>query len=288
MAVRFLALFILASIRGCYLQHGFGPDGAEIDSGQPRDGSVDSSEPMCEPFAGYRTCAPLCPGVNCRTTDAFCAEAQGVCVPFGPPGHVEPRGRGGCGLGGDNWGYCWNGDICAADPDSPFAPLAGPCLSAEYCRAELEAGLPNVCVYSDLSSFVHGPPEVSECPPGPAVQGFCGGPCGDCPRSVGAAWDPVSSWRTACSGLSETRGLGVCSFGVPLSCAEGDLSWAVSCAERIGSGRDCACLTFRGEDGAEQEVGWVTFEDSCVAYRELFPGQLECHRPVTWEVIGGS
>jgi hypothetical protein len=157
--------------------------------------------------------------------------------------------------------------------------LAGRCFGIEYCRDVVAAGLGDEigCFYSDWSEFVDGPPPEPECPPAPdELTPFCGGGCatGGCPFHGGT--DP--EWRVSCVGVNEERGLGICAFGTTIGCGEDTMSnW---CELRFG--RPCACLRLRLADGELDERGFTTFATSCRAYRERYPGDVECMEPETW------
>lgn len=176
--------------------------------------------------------------------------------------------------------YCWRQhQFCAADPlrEERLGKIQGPCVTEELCRALPDADVPGRCRYSDGTFFVDGPPEVASCPA--PDSGLCGGPCGDCPWV--SVSDSTTDYSHSCAGVSETRGLGICSFGVFAACSAENLRESSQCEE---GRRECACATFR-VDGTEQTLGWQVFRESCLTYRALFPDDVECHALDTWEAL---
>jgi hypothetical protein len=291
MRVRHLhvALGLLAS--GCYLFHGTPEeDGGRVDAGRVDAGSR-ADAGSCPTLGGYRRCGEACP-VECpRDEGQFCHEWTGVCREFPPNAIEEPRGHDGCSLGmdGDVVGdvpharYCWSGGICAIRAVTLDDPsyLNGLCLGEAYCREVPFTELGNRCVYSDGTPYVDGPPEVESCPPATDERTpFCGGPCGACPY-----WDPGpfynAEWKVSCVGISEARGLGVCTMS-PYACRPGG-GLAVACENpTLHWSAPCACLLLRQPDGSFNDWGFTTFESSCRAYRDLYPGEVECMEPAEW------
>ncbi|UJR83714.1 hypothetical protein [Sandaracinus amylolyticus] len=280
-----LTLVSLAVLVGCAISH----RGGELDDG---GGSASS----CDRIAGYRVCPyDVCP--DPCLDEGQCILSLGVCVPPSvPPG--DPRIGSSCHLNSRedprdtemNW-FCLSGDYCAVDREGGDPrSLSGPCVSAEMCDVADEDGLDARCMYSDRTPFVNGPPSVDECPPPPDPEGtFCGGPCEPCPWVSGIPFLPgnptsYGAPRVSCVGVSETRGLGICAFDRFGECTEGDTLTARLCLEQLG--RPCACMRLLTDVTPDVPiVRFVTFADSCRAYRAMFPEDVECMDPMTWEPL---
>ncbi|UJR83575.1 Hypothetical protein I5071_56430 [Sandaracinus amylolyticus] len=271
------AAVVALLLSGCYLSSTRDREGG-VDGGL-RDAQAEAGS--CEVIAGYRTCDPLCDErcprpSGCHAWLPVCVESSGD----------EVLGDNACALGEGRTKYCRHG-FCAPRPGrEPYG--AASCISEELCHALSTPGSP-LCVYSDMTPLIDGPPDIDACPgpPGGGPGGFCGGPCGECPPPFRASEWPESAFN-GCTGQSESRPIGVCTTGINTSdCSREDgvidrecripgTPWPESAV--------CGCMFFRVE-GEEQEVGWRVFEDSCRAYRDLFPGQVECYRTDIWEPL---
>ena len=182
-------------------------------------------------------------------------------------------------------GFCGNGLICVRDrhPRSTETAewlLAGSCVEAPYCEALPEVadelGLDLECVYSDLTPYVHGPPTDDLCPAPVNRRGpLCGPSCAPaaCPSLVpNPPATLYSPWGTSCVGVSETRGVGVCSpigwFCTPEQDPTAELT--LMYAERF------LCLNFIGADGEFEDRAWPVQAESCRQYEALYPGATRC------------
>ncbi len=250
---------------------------AAVDGAIDRS-SIDVDGGMCERLGDVRLCGPYC-GLACPRGEQYCNEYFALCQST----LSTPRGQeSGCQV--DLWGggpYCFTGRLCATlDEAAMPRSWGGACVGEEYCRWVMEQpDLADVrCRYSDGTLFVDGPPD-HECAPGAAPQlPFCGGACGDtCPAN------PLG-YPIGCAGISETRGFGVCVPDMTFRC-EATGPWyemgARSCAAVLSlSDADdyrCACMLVSPvlvEEYAER--GWVVARQSCLAYRDRYPGEVRC------------
>src|SRR5690606_903367 len=138
------------------------------------------------------------------------------------------------------------------------------------------------CYWSDESEYVDGAPEVSECPPTPNERvPFCGGPCGECDTRRWR-WNGAYSPRAGCTGMSETRGFGVCTFAGGFPCSREDPGATVGCEQSTDWGEPCACLLLQLPDGSFQEIGFPTLASSCLEYQAHFPEGVRCMDPFEW------
>jgi len=165
--------------------------------------------------------------------------------------------------------YCFHGDYFCPDFD-----YDAPCVPAEYCQT-------HDCVYSDGTAYIDGPPVVDVCPPRPPdiapdyrALGFCGGPCGGCPLIDGTEFALGRQPVTNCMGQNEERGLGVCTLVGP-GC-DGTVPYGGYVSIRSD---ELACLVIDRASG-----GSVTTRNSCLAYRDLYPEDVEC-RGREWELL---
>lgn len=277
---------------GCALSH-------ERDAGggrSERDGASPDADlgHDCPVIGGYRGCGALC-AAPCPERWQ-CVEYLQVCLPRPSMVPVEDH-RGEipvCAFSarrsatsGPAERYCWDGTVCAIDPSTfDRVSWANRCVPVEYCREAPEHGIDAPCYYSDHTWFVTGPPAVDACPaPADPLTPFCGGPCGDCPFHVvsGGTGPPQLDYDISCVGISERRGVGVCTFGLKWGCRR-DARMGLECEGAYG--RPCAFMMLRGEDGEELERGWITFESSCLAYRAFDPEGVVCRSPHTWDALG--
>ncbi len=272
-------LVSLSLSAGCYAKHG-ARDDASLDSGaidagvdSSIDASVDGGDPSCPWLGPYRPCGDGCAhdyyGNICRPVDQLCDYRVNLCFPtvdFGPRGvlgcyvgypdpHPEPR------LPPT---YCWDGKPC----------LAGHCVDDSVCRIAPEFREGMQCVYSDGTLYESGPPYPDSCPSGgdPRTP-FCGGPCGECPvfdyQDDSFAFEAQSS----CIGLSETRGLGICTFFRPNGCARGDTDplGVFPLMELLGLGTPaCLVLLDPSKPDGFEDIGTPTMASSCRAWLSRF------------------
>lgn len=189
---------------------------------------------------------------------------------------------------GDVLRYCWQGNqICAVPPERDGSPteFRGYCVERSYCEEAAARGLSIRCLWSDGSESERAPPEVPSCPTSPApypLLPFCGGACGDC--ALRPVWGRDEN-PTACLGRSDTQAVGLCVDSATTPCyrvprpAPEDRSASGIC--RTGRpwdnyhGATCVCVAML-RDGVPDDYGLVTVAETCLAYRELFPGVVEC------------
>ncbi|MGE0790305.1 MAG: hypothetical protein AB7S26_31810 [Sandaracinaceae bacterium] len=275
-----VAMSCVITLVGCFDAHG-GRDGSTDDAG--RDGAIAPSDASsgCPPRAGYELCGELCEGGSCGE-GARCAGELSVCLP--------EVGRFDCDISlvstsperSPDARYCPRADFCAIPVGWPQSAerTAGLCVDLAYCE-EVAPELGISCRYSDGTRVIDGPPPLSACPDDAGVFPYCGGPCGACPEFV-VGHVPF----TACAGMNEERGFGVCAWDANDTCARDDISPHPCLPSPPGPFDEaCVCLTLRRETGEFAEVGFTVYESSCRAYRGHFPDDVECNDIFTWEPI---
>ena len=163
--------------------------------------------------------------------------------------------------------------------------ITGPCMPRWICEAARDVDIGARCRYTDGSVFENGPPDEGACPPAPAERTpFCGGDCWGCPEHERSPTTDVPL-GIHCMGQSEERGFGICAFG-DSPCAQ-DRPQGIGSPARCPSfyGGPCACMRLRNSEGELREWGHATLAASCVAYRERYPGSVECMDPHEWEPL---
>lgn len=157
----------------------------------------------------------------------------------------------------------------------------GVCVEEEYCRWVRDgAREPSVrCRYSEGHPFENGAPDVACAGGATAESPFCGGACSNCPRIE--PWEYMS--EPTCVGVSETRGFGVCApYSVRCSPGPAVISTLLECTRRLDrlgapEPRECACMVLAPAMVLElANHGWPVALESCLAYRDAFPGQVRC------------
>lgn len=281
MSVRSIAALALMLVPGCYASGT--PDGgssaADAGDGAVRfdgtvrfDGSVpDDAPPECFIYGDLRMCGSSCPH-PCPADRSWCG-GDDICY----SGEEEE-----CRVSLEGGGtFCASGGFCAADEVRwrLMGRTGGRCFSESYCRYLQDGGgdPERRCRYSEGQPYVDGPPDVP-CGTGAWPEGpFCGPTCGACPANL---WDPNTP--PGCVGVSEERGFGVCA-PYPWRCSpEGGVNERalMQCETRLtalGGWSRCACMLFEPPgDPAFADHGWPVAAQSCLAYRDHFPGQVRC------------
>ena len=253
-------------LAGCFGAHGEDDEGlvAVVDGG--------SAEAPCGRIGSAIRCGGECPPVDCGEGSS-CDEVVGHCV------YDQDR----CWLWrdrsdtGGNMRYCPSGRLCAIDTErAARSDWSGPCVDPAYCAEAAGSGDQPTCWYVDRTPYVDGPPEEA-CPPSPhGFSHFCGGECGGCDPFP----SPFTMTASACAGVNEERGLGLCVFGAERVCErDANESGRIEYFEGITREREwgpIACMALVGEDGELPDWGWFVFEEGCRAYRDRYPGQVEC------------
>lgn len=199
----------------------------------------------CVSSIGYTDCTNSCG--SCPDGER-CLEARAVCV-------VSPET-----------------EQCPLEPhtfcsDGALACLDGYCIAHEECRALVSDGVEAGCVYSTGDPFAMGPP-AEGCPneEGSRVQ-YCGANCSPCPEA-----GVSSAFRSDCIGQDESRGLGICTFGIREPCENSPSYWETVETWDLGGDEssDLACMTLRAADGS-YDRGHLILRESCLAYLERYP-----------------
>ncbi len=294
MRAALLGCALLAGCGGCAESHGRAdggaPDAGSFDAARP-DRPVmrrDSGAPIpdgdlpdgtdCSEVGGYRRCGLdqcpyLCPGSppeRCSNYVPLCLPRlvdQGCTYELGEFMSIpNPCNAGGPCLyvgtsspeNGQN-GYCVESiDLCLTDPDEARLP-------------------PYHCRWTDMTVVTRAPPPASCPPPADPRAPFCAGSCDtECgPPSYGG-----------CIGLSDTRGFGVCTYGLP--CYDSmpvELRSFWDMCNRDSERRPCACLILRPQpDEAPFPRGVLMYAPSCQAYRAAYPTGVEC-RDIDWNPL---
>lgn len=290
--VGFLSVTLLS---GCFLSFRDRDDDSDrvlaSDAGSHGDDAPDDGATWGEdgcPWVGiYAGCDDLCGGSwSCPWPDSGCDLDRDVCT---PPELIEERPMQGCAhpfLENPSAAFataCRRPELVCLDKLLEGRPLElregeyiTGCVDISYCLANPELTPDHDCYYSDLSPVLTGPPGEA-CPSHVSdVYPFCG-ECGSCPN-VDESWGEL---RLGCVGISDARGVGVCVLED--SCAPGDPH-----LDPANWGREpepLACLVVR--DPVSDEFwgwGWTVGQQSCRAYRELYPERYDC-RDIGWESI---
>lgn len=221
-------------------------------------------------------CEARCPpGDGCR-------QHFEICLPFGETAGCSVTLSSSESEFPNRW-YCVDGQVCVV-ADVTFEAeeaVGGACVRADYCRELESSSIEARCMWSDETEFVDGSPDVATCPETshPDVT-FCGGPCGGCPLE---RWR-LSRYRNdaSCTGVSERRGFGVCTFNGDFPCSQDDPGVADTCVQETDWGEPCACLLMELPDGTFNEVGYPTLARSCLEYQAHFPDSIRCMDPIEW------
>lgn len=271
-------VLLLSLAGGCFGSHG-GDDGDATDPDRWADGGF-----LCESFGRTRTCRDRCPelGLDACVAGQFCDHLLDVCVDGDAATDLTRSARN---PDGEVMDYCSDGllGVVPVEPP-PIATRTGTCVDPAFCAELQRTDADFECVYSDRSDFVDGPP--SACP-GEVPNEFsryCGVDCGGCdPFPV-----PYMEVRSACVGVNEERGFGLCVFGAERVCDRGgrDEHERFERLETLTEGRfgRVVCMTQRSVDGTEPDFGWLAFESGCRAYRERFGEAIDC-RDADWRSI---
>lgn len=260
---------------GCFGSHSGDDD---------RDGSVGTDgASVCTEFGATRTCRHRCPelGLDACLAEQSCHYEMDVCI--NEDGDVT-LSRSSANPDGEVMDYCADGLIGAVPMVPPdTGTRGGSCVDPAFC-AELErSGAERRCIYSDHSPFVNGPP--SECPAEVPneLSHYCGVECGGCaPGPL-----PYMETRSACVGVNEERGFGLCVLGAERVCERSrDERRRFERLETLTEGRfgPVVCMTQRSAEGDEPDFGWFAFESGCRAYRAHFPEAIDC-RDANWNRV---
>lgn len=253
---------------GCFRSSGSGGDAGRGDV------ASDAEAAPCGTVGAHEICGAACPGYVCPPERAHCSSTLHVCIDEGesPPGLNICVNRIRDGEGGRAT-YCPNGALCAAtsspltDPDGYL--VGDGCVDVTYCEQAITEGLEGRCYYSDLTPFVSGPP--LDCPDDVhEISTFCGPGCRGC------EWfNATPLAESACVGVNEDRGFGVCAFSADDTCRFGrpnaDLMFYTP---ELGLGRAVCMLML--VDGVVPEFGHKVFLDACRTYRDRFPDSVDC------------
>ncbi len=292
-----LALAAPLTLQGCFLFNTATDDAGFADA-QARDASSDAAPDSpdaslgdagtCPDLGETRLCAPLC-GVPCPPLYG-CSDLYATCYDI----DADPRGNEQCQVNLEFGGqYCYRGARLCAVHEGHRSPgdrsWGGVCVSDEYCRwVQTEPSLEDIrCRYSEGTLFEDGPPDhpcgVGAHPSDP----FCGGRCGDtCSRGFIAV-------TPACVGISETRGFGVCVRTPRPRCSPEDWDHGATQLDECqlaGFGEsDCVCMLLSPVELPEySERGWAVATQTCLAYRERYPGEVRCYDRTGLELESGS
>lgn len=273
-------------VAGCFESNTVREDGgtpdhrdAAHDAAAWSDAGMSVDGGMCERIGDVRLCQPYC-GLRCPDGERYCNDTFAICQSTSAP---DQRGHESCAvhLSVGN-PYCYTGNLCVANETRmpTDTSWSGACVGQDYCRwireqPELEHLL---CRYSEGLPFENGPPS-HECAPGAHPQNpFCGGACGDtCPAHF-------HEYPIGCAGISETRGFGVCVPDMRRRCDAAGLLWedlGASCQNELllGGAEDIACVCMVLAPVLMEEYadrGWVVSQQSCLAYRSRYPGEVRC------------
>ena len=276
MRTRTLLAVLALVLVGCFHDHGLAAGDAGRDAGAPPDGDA-SLVLLCPTLGGYATCDVLCetgcPGDGlCHQHFHICrvfAEATGCSITLASTEADYPDRT-----------YCKDGQVCVVADEVLEADgvMRGLCVREAYCREMHEVGVEARCRWSDETEFVAGAPELTTCPP--SVHGLvrnCGGPCGGCDTGP---WSRRYALDASCTGVSERRGFGVCTFNGSMPCSPGDPGVTPFCPADWGE--PCACLLLQLPDGTFNRVGYPTLASVCRDYRSHFPDSVRCMEPDPW------
>lgn len=262
----------------------FVPDAGPRDLGPPDlyryDGPADCSE-----VGGFRRCDEACPGlcpdrIRCPEILPICM-AQTVSAPDEGCDYVVADPATGFPVG--------DAYLPAVDCDTHAFPCAqmgsypapssthGMCVPLAVCLDERPVGFPEFhCTWSD-KTLVTGPPPPAACPPDAhPMAPFCGGACErtDC------------SYNHACTGISNTRGFGVCvETALLITGFESFRSLRRENLDSCRSQNGAPCAYFVPvPQPSELPFGWLVVADACRAYRAIYPANVEC-RDVDWNLL---
>lgn len=267
---------------GCFENHLGDAGTSAADGGADAGGrfDVDGATSSCEALGGYPTCDVLCetgcPGAElCHQHFHICrgfSEATGCSVTLSSTESDYPDRT-----------YCKDGQVCVVADDVLEADgaIRGLCVREEYCREMRAAHIAGQCRWSDETGFDAGPPDLATCPR--AAHGVvrnCGGPCGGCNTDL---WLRRYAVDASCTGVSERRGFGVCTFNGSMPCSRGVPGVTSSC---VGDwGEPCACLLLQLPDGTFNRVGYPTLVSTCRDYQAYFPDTVRCMEPEAWRPL---
>ena len=256
-----------------------------LDHQRDVDAAMDANDPCS--VAGYQMCNA------CGRDHAYCQEitpraycVDEVCIPR----------TDGC---SDSDYSCPDDRVCVHGIWIPRSPpiYGGQCVSESFCDQLEAAGHPMHCIWGDGTDRVTGAPaDISSCPaPVASTTPFCGLPCGACASFTNTRTHEgaVDLWNDpACVGRSDTRQFGVCAVDAP--CRRGELGADDICVWTFGGGRfpyypelglDCACVVFHDETTPDSlsDYGYATRADACDAYRDMYPGEVDCVTDRAWD-----
>jgi len=149
-------------------------------------------------------------------------------------------------------GYCFDGEVCARLPTTPF------CVPEDLGASLWARGAGDQVLYADYTPYTGEPlPRPSECPAPVADVTLCGGSCGGCGPEY------------FCTGRSPTHPYGICLDLSVFSCNNGE-----DCAQGE------ACL--RLSDGPDALDPLILYPSLCVSqadcplYESAIPGGITC------------
>lgn len=210
--------------------------------------------------------------------DGYCI--SGVCLSYG-----ELDSWSGC---VDDELTCPDSRVCVSDPEWG----GGICMPEGFCDQAAAEGYPLPCMWTDRTPRVTGAPrDVGACP-APVHPGtpFCGEPCGGCapyPNTNRGRFSP----QPACIGRSDARQFGIC--GPATSCRRGMWAGDDVCGPPgdIGFPRieetSCVCVVFASPDTTDglSDFGFATSIEGCRAYRDMYPGAIQCVIDRDWHTL---
>lgn len=250
------------------------------DSGAPLpDGDLPDGTD-CSEVAGFRRCAAdqcpyLCPG----RVPVRCNPDVPLCLP-----RDDDRCKYDIGELSGPVDACSTAFPCLFSGESPPEDeQPGTCVpldAVDLCLTDhASVDLPAFhCRWTDMTLVTRAPPDV-DCPADVDSRApYCGGSCTDA-----ACAAPSNN----CFGVSDTRGFGVCVYGVPCyyrpSTEAGRfvLSLWDDC-NRDPDRRPCACLVPEPQpDEAPFPRGVLVHAPACQAYRDHYPDNADC-RDIDW------
>lgn len=249
---RVCMLSLVVAVGACFRSRSNQDGGAE--DARPDSSSLDTGAiGRCDPIAGFEQCWPECRDFDDCPSGTGCSSVGFLCMP-----------RDGSLDHGDHVGYCRHGDRFLYEG-------ADGCFPYELCRALPRSTRSDRCEYSNGEVFIEGPPAVA-CPAlVDPFSPYCGRECSPCPNT---GVEP--SWINGrCTGLTEERGVGVCTLRQVCNADSADflLDNAVFLYET-----EPVCLVER-LDSELSEEGFVLSLATCRAYQALFPSEFACIDP---------
>ncbi len=276
--VRRESLVFMLLVAGCY------------DHQRDVDAAIDAYDPCS--VAGYQVCNA------CGRDSQWCQTAtprghciDGLCLPVGLDGSTT------CGPPDYS---CPDERLCMYGVWIPPLQHAGLCEPQSLCDELAAAAHPMHCIWDDGTERTTGAPTTGASCPSPVAPGtpFCGSPCGGCAELTSTqVHNPMIHGDEnfpVCIGRSDARQFGIC--GVDLPCQRGTYGPDDVCVQHVFTeqfpyypelGLDCSCVVFTDPSTADglSDYGFPTRADACLAYRAMYPGQVECIADRAWSRV---